>query len=88
LIDTQLNIHSEVSIIVVQAHSGRKGDICTYTYTLMMKSEQKHLRGGGEREQTRAIRKVTVPPITKLKFGNSRGFSFEVRKIPLRFKQH
>jgi hypothetical protein len=54
LIDTQLNIHSEVSIIVVQAHSGRKGDICTYTYThiLMMKSEQKHLGGGGERTDT------------------------------------
>ena len=37
MIDTQqyikLNIHSEVSIIVVQAHSGRKRDICTYTYT-------------------------------------------------------
>jgi hypothetical protein len=37
MIDTQqyikLNIHGEVSIIVVQAHSGRKRDICTYTYT-------------------------------------------------------
>ena len=34
MIDTQqqyikLNIHGEVSIIVVQAHSGRKSDICT-----------------------------------------------------------
>jgi hypothetical protein len=33
MIDTQqyikLNIHGEVSIIVVQAHSGRKRDICT-----------------------------------------------------------
>jgi hypothetical protein len=25
----KLNIHGEVSIIVVQAHSGRKRDICT-----------------------------------------------------------
>jgi hypothetical protein len=36
LIDTQqqyikLNIRGEISIIVVQAHSGRKRDICTYT---------------------------------------------------------
>ena len=61
MIDTQqqyikLNIHSEVSIIVVQAHSSRKRDICTYTYThiLMMKSEQKHLGGGGT-EQTRVL---------------------------------
>jgi hypothetical protein len=57
MIDTQqqyikLNIHSEVSIIVVQAHSSRKRDICTYTYTHMMTSErQKHL------ESTDAIRK-------------------------------
>jgi hypothetical protein len=34
MIDTQqqyikLNIRGEISIIVVQAHSGRKGDICT-----------------------------------------------------------
>ena len=34
MIDTQqqyikLNIHGEVSIIVVQAHSGKKRDICT-----------------------------------------------------------
>ena len=64
MIDTQqqyikLNIHSEVSIIVVQAHSGRKRDLCTCTYThiLMMKSEQKHLGGGGggEREQTHVL---------------------------------
>jgi hypothetical protein len=60
MIDTQqqyikLNIHSEVSIIVVQAHSGRKRDICTYTYThiLMMESEQKHLGRGGGRERDR-----------------------------------
>ena len=38
LIDTQqqyikLNIRGEISIIVVQAHSGRKRDICTYTYS-------------------------------------------------------
>jgi hypothetical protein len=30
--------------------------------------------------------KVTAPPIQKRKFG-TQGFSFEVRKIPLRFKQ-
>jgi hypothetical protein len=29
MIDTQLNICGEISIIVVQAHSGRKRDICT-----------------------------------------------------------
>ena len=38
MIDTQqqyikLNIRDEISIIVVQAHSGRKRDICTYTYS-------------------------------------------------------
>ena len=37
MIDTQqqyinLNIRGEISIIVVQAHSGRIRDICTYTY--------------------------------------------------------
>ena len=37
MIDTQqqyikLNIRGEISIIVVQAHSGRKRDICTYMY--------------------------------------------------------
>ena len=37
MIDTQqqyikLNIRFEISIIVVQAHSGRKRDICTYMY--------------------------------------------------------
>ena len=30
--------------------------------------------------------KVTAPPMKKTKVRNSRGFSFEVRKIPLRFK--
>jgi hypothetical protein len=29
--------------------------------------------------------KVTAPPIKKMEVRNSRGFSFEVRKIPLRF---
>ena len=62
-IDTQqqyikLNIHSEVSIIVVQAHSGRKRDICTYTYThiLMMKSEQKHLRKRHQKSMLKGIK--------------------------------
>ena len=37
MIDTQqqyinLNIRGEISIIVVQAHSGRKRDICTYSH--------------------------------------------------------
>ena len=29
----KLNIHSEISIIVVQAHSGRKRDTCIYAHT-------------------------------------------------------
>jgi hypothetical protein len=38
MIDTQqqyikLNIHSEISIMVVQAHSGRKRDTCIYAHT-------------------------------------------------------
>jgi hypothetical protein len=32
--------------------------------------------------------KVTVPPIKKTEVRNSWSFSFEVRKILLRFKQH
>ena len=32
--------------------------------------------------------KVTAPPIKKTEVRNSRGFSFEVRKITLRFKHH
>jgi hypothetical protein len=32
--------------------------------------------------------KVTVPPFKKTEVRNSQGFSFEVRKIPLRFKHH
>jgi hypothetical protein len=32
--------------------------------------------------------KVTAPHIKKTEVQNSQGFSFEVRKIPLRFKQH
>jgi hypothetical protein len=32
--------------------------------------------------------KVTAPPIKKMEVRNSQGFSFEIRKIPLRFKQH
>ena len=32
--------------------------------------------------------KVAAPPIKKTEVRNSRGFSFEVRKIPLRFKHH
>jgi hypothetical protein len=49
MIDTQqqyikLNIRGEISIIVVQAHSGRKRDICTYTYSHIYEG------GGGERE--------------------------------------
>ena len=52
MIDTQqyikINIRGEISIIVVQAHSGRKRDICahkrTYTYSHIYEG------GGGERE--------------------------------------
>ena len=41
MIDTQqqyikLNIRGEIPIIVVQAHSGRKRDICTQTYTHLL----------------------------------------------------
>ena len=32
--------------------------------------------------------KETAPPIKKTKVRNSRDFSFEVRKIPLRFKKY
>ena len=50
MIDTQqryikLNIRGEISIIVVQAHSGRKRDICTYTYSHIYEGW-----GGDERE--------------------------------------
>ena len=40
------------------------------------------------REQHGPKVKVTAPPKKNLEVRNSRGFSFEVRKIPLRFKHH
>jgi hypothetical protein len=40
------------------------------------------------REQHGPKMKVTAPPKKKTEVRNSRGFSFEVRKIPLRFKHH
>jgi hypothetical protein len=40
------------------------------------------------REQHGPKVKVTAPPIQKTEVRNSRCFSFEVRKIPLRFKHH
>ena len=60
MIDTQqqyikLNIRGEISIIVVQAHSGRKRDIyahkCTYTYSQIYE-------GGGEMRENIYIYQV------------------------------
>jgi hypothetical protein len=48
MIDTQqqyinLNIHGEISIIVVQAHSGRKRDICKRHLESMLKGIKSYL---------------------------------------------
>jgi hypothetical protein len=40
------------------------------------------------REQHGPKVKVTAPPKKNPEVRNSQGFSFEVRKIPLRFKHH
>ena len=59
MIDTQqqyikLNIRGEISIIVVQAHSGRKRDICTYMYIhlLTYSITGTGIYEGGVREQS------------------------------------
>ena len=44
------------------------------------------VRRGGERHGPGVG--VTAPPMGGMEVRNSRGFSFEVRKIPLRFKHH
>ena len=56
MIDTQqqyikLNIRGEISIIVVQAQSGRKGDICIETYIHLLT----YIWGGGEGDEREHI---------------------------------
>ena len=55
----------------------------------LVKAQRSFLSGiRPSREQHGPKVKVTAPPKKKPEVRNSRGFSFEVRKILLRFKHH
>jgi hypothetical protein len=55
----------------------------------LVKAQRSFLSGiRPSREQHGPKVKVTAPPKKKPEVRNSLGFSFEVRKIPLRFKHH
>jgi hypothetical protein len=55
----------------------------------LVKSQRSFLSGIRLSIQLHGLKvKETAPPMKKTEVRNSRGFRFEVRKIPLRFKQH
>ena len=84
-----LLIYSKPCLVQLPRPYSFKKNIMTPPRLPLVKAQRSFLSGiRPSREQHGPKVKVTASPKKKTEVRNSLGFSFEVRKIPLRFKHH